>query len=302
MRNSAAMLNRLLERKNGSAEDPAALSAVLEELERDLEGAKAEVADLRSRRHDLLLSDASDHALDALERKIERAEVRIEKMELALPRVREQLSVAQAAARRSAEGPLVREFVAVAERYAAALRACAAADRELAEIRSEAREEIDPARVPILMPLVNYAGVLEEEHVNLWWDRVAPVLAVSRAMSSPDAHPASLRVQPPPATARGPATRPASLQHAVSLGQDAPIPKAPRAADDTAPLESGEVRVKVLRAGFSPAEDRPQAAYAQLLRMNAAAALLAADRGAVQIVETRPSEARGAAPVEAGAP
>lgn len=217
-------------------------------------------------------------------------------MELALPGVRERLSVAQAAARRSAEGPLVREFVAAAERYAAALRACAAADRELAEIRNRAHKAIGAARSAVLMPLVNYAGLLEEEHIKLWLERVAPVLAASKAMSSPDAHPASLRVQPPPATARGPAARPASLQHAVSLGQDAAIPKAPRAADDTAPLEPGEVRVKALRAGFSPADDRPQAAYGQLLRMTAAAALLAADRGAVQIVETRPSEARGSAP------
>ena len=60
---------------------------------------------------------------------------------------------------------------------------------------------------------------------------------------------------------------------------------AQRALDDVTPLGPSEARVKVLRSGFSPADDRPQCCHGQLIRMALDTAQRAAGTGAVENTE-----------------
>jgi hypothetical protein len=83
--------------------------------------------------------------------------------------------------------------------------------------------------------------------------------------------------------------RPVSAgNHAVRLDQvEERPPQRPRNADDTQPLLAGEVRVRALRPGWSPAADRPQCDRGQVVRMQAEGAKRAMQAGAVEIVEDK---------------
>jgi hypothetical protein len=64
-----------------------------------------------------------------------------------------------------------------------------------------------------------------------------------------------------------------------------PSRQARRTPDDLSPLEPGQARVRVLRSGFSPSEDREQCAFGQIVRMPLGAAKRAADGAAIEILE-----------------
>ena len=65
--------------------------------------------------------------------------------------------------------------------------------------------------------------------------------------------------------------------------------RARRLPDDLAPLAADEVRAKVLRAGFSPADDRPQCAFGQIIRMPRATAERAVEAGVIELVQDQPA-------------
>jgi hypothetical protein len=72
----------------------------------------------------------------------------------------------------------------------------------------------------------------------------------------------------------------------VSLAlDDRPTQKQSRPADDMSPLAPGMARVRVMRPGFSPADDRPQCHFGQIVVMPLGAARRAAEKAAVEILE-----------------
>jgi hypothetical protein len=94
--------------------------------------------------------------------------------------------------------------------------------------------------------------------------------------------PAAARSAPRASSSHGTAGAP----HPIGLENDQAVgPQHPRNPDDTEPLAPGEVRVRVLRAGFSPADEAQQCDARQVIRMPRAAADRALTAGVVEIVE-----------------
>jgi hypothetical protein len=282
------MLNEIVRRLNGHGEDPQSLEEALKLLADQKAAARAALKDLHERRRQALLDDASDAALDKLEREIERGETRIEKLTIAEPSLRARLSAAQAAARQRRWSSHRETYCAAAAEFLTAARAAATRHTALVAIVEQAQREGFSREVAAAMPVTpNIAG-----HALLAVDLLDSFeLAVA-------GHSASSQARVPvkaPASPTRPAARTvlpherqkltdSQRQVSLSLAQEA-RERAPRPADDLAPLEPGEARVKVLRSGFSPSEDRPQTSYGQVARMPRGAAERAANTGAVEILE-----------------
>src|SRR5579871_987042 len=132
------MFHKLMTRLNGHSVEPAAVAEALTQLNRDREAVRAEIDGLNQRRRTALLDDASDAELDKIERLIDRATVRLEKLSLSEQPLRDQLALAQETARRDAEPGFLEEHRSEFEKYASALRALAEAHRRQEEIRSRA--------------------------------------------------------------------------------------------------------------------------------------------------------------------
>lgn len=291
------MLNKIIERLNGSAESAGAITEALADVRNERQAIELRLVELSDQRRRALLDDVDDAGVAKIERLQERERLRIEKADITIPALEARLQDARARERKAAEPGFVKEHGAAFAAYCEALRAAAEAHRRQEEIRARAAKLLGTHRAAVLVPAFAYGGMLTAANLDEWFARNARELEFA---SGTREHQSTHR---PTQSAPKPERLPGSMQHPVSLavGMGA-VPRAPRAVDDTAPLEPGQVRVKVMRAGFSPADDRPQATYGQLLRMPAETAVRAAGRGAVEIVETRMSAAPGAAPVEAGAP
>jgi hypothetical protein len=94
------MINRILQKMNGSSADPAALAAALADLDQQRAATRDKIDELGKRRHQALLDDASDDVLDKIERQIDRETIRLEKINLAEAPLRERLGAARAEQRR----------------------------------------------------------------------------------------------------------------------------------------------------------------------------------------------------------
>lgn len=97
------MLKTILKKLNGHAVEAsalgAALGAALTPLARDRREVEADLERLQKERHQSLLDDADDKALDVIERKIERAKIRLKTIDLAEPPLRARLATASSAER-----------------------------------------------------------------------------------------------------------------------------------------------------------------------------------------------------------
>jgi hypothetical protein len=93
------MLQTLLKRLNGHADEVPSLAEELAQFGRARADTEAEVQRLQAERKQALLDDADDKTVDAIERKIERANVMLEKSALAESPLRERLAAASAAER-----------------------------------------------------------------------------------------------------------------------------------------------------------------------------------------------------------
>lgn len=272
------MFNKIVKQLNGHGGEAASLEAALVQLGRDREEARARLDTLSQERHQALLDDANDAALDKIEREIDRATVRLEKLNIAEQPLRERLATAQGAARKKAIDAAVDSLVTAYQAIRAPLFAADAAQLELRRAREAAGVAVGEAALARL-PIFCFNGLLGSGGVATWIaenDRIVESVIAARTPGTPK--PAASAIQ---------VTRKAPIRPAPT--RIAPAPKQvrhePAAADDLAPLERGQVRVKVARRGYSPADDRPAAHFGQILRMSAATARFAAERGAVQIIE-----------------
>jgi hypothetical protein len=273
------MFNKLMQRLNGHSVEPPSLAEALAQLGRDRVTVRAEIAELNARRTQALLDDATDAELDRIERQIDRANVKLEKLNLAEAPLRQQLEAAKAKVRAAAEPGLIAEFRAAFNDYVAQLQALGEAHRRHTEIRERARAALGDQRAQILLPAFVYAGLLTHEHIKDWIDRNSAALAAA-AGAAPPAAASPVRRAPPPELPAG------SLQHAVRLGiaDHQPAPKVPPQADDTEPLAPGYVRVVTIRGGF---EDQAgiQHRAGHRFQLPAATAENAARAGAVEILD-----------------
>lgn len=280
------MLKTILKKLNGHGDEAVAIEAALLQLDRDLEVAGAKIDELNIRRHQALLDDADDATLDKIEREIDRATVRMEKLTISEEPLRTRLTAVHAKKRKEAEAALIPAHRAARGEYCAALRAMVAARRKLDEIDHEACLALGEGRARLVMPACAYTGQLTAQFVEMWLNREEQEYALPMTPTLPTPVKA---VQPVPVRTRLPHERAKATdsQRPVALFEPQPARQpAPRTPDDVAPLQPGETRVKVLRSGFSPADDRPAACYGQLVRMPHGAAKRAADAGAVEIIES----------------
>jgi hypothetical protein len=281
------MLNEIVRRLNGHGEDPQSLEEALKLLADQKAAACAALTECQERRRQALLDDASDTALDKLEREIARAETRIEKLTIAEPSLRTRLSAAQAAARQRRWNSHRETYRAAAIEFIAAARAAAEKHAALVAIVGQARREgFEREAAAAMPPTPNIGGspVLATDLLDLFELAVAGHSAISQSRAAaPAAAPA----------ARLPHERQrmTDSQHQVRLYEHPAPTWEPGTPDDLAPLQPGEARVKVLRGGFSPADDRPQCRYGQIVRMPRAVAQNAANRGAVEVLETNEAPA-----------
>src|SRR5580658_7688680 len=93
------MLNEIVRRLNGHGEDPQSLGEELKQLDVQEATERAGLLEAHRRRREHLLDDASDSTLDTDEREIARRQIRLEKITIAKPLVRERLRVSEIAAR-----------------------------------------------------------------------------------------------------------------------------------------------------------------------------------------------------------
>jgi hypothetical protein len=116
------MIKTLFSRLNGHGNDPASLSAMMNQLAADRVQAVEVHAARLAERHRLLLDDATDTEIDKIEREIDRAAVRIEKLDAAEPVLREKLRQAVAVKRQATVAALRAELAPAAADLIVAMR------------------------------------------------------------------------------------------------------------------------------------------------------------------------------------
>jgi hypothetical protein len=267
------MIKSILKNLNGKGSEAASLEAALFQLGRDRDETRTKIAELKKQRHTALLDDLDDAAIGKIDLLIDRAEVKLEKLNAAEPPLLEKLTAARSAARQRRWRALRDAYLAAAGDFLTSARATAERHADLIRIVDQAQREGFGAEVAATMPAtpnVNSHPLLAPDLLNNFERAIAP--------------------PPPPArqaTAAAPTTRsqapkpqnPESLQHSVNL-------RASRTPDDTSPLLVGEARVSATGANWSPADDRPATTHrGQKLRMPAGAARAAEGRGLVKVIE-----------------
>jgi hypothetical protein len=276
-------LTTLRGKLNGSAADPPTLEAQLAEIQSAIEALPERQAELAERRLEALRRDD-----DVQARRIEaqQADLARDRDRLADSKrhIGEQLRDATAAARqrrllshRAGYSVAAAEFLASA-RVTVAKHAAVVAVRELACRQGFENE------TTLMMPAtpnINGNALCAPQLLDLYALAVAGQSSDTRIPTPKPLPTSAFRKRALLPHQRAPITDSA---RAVRLGDGAPgIHRAERTPDDLAPLEPGQARVRVLRAGYSPADNRPQAHYGQLLRMPIQAAQRA--EGAIEIVE-----------------
>jgi hypothetical protein len=295
------MFNKLVTKMNGAGVDPVALEAELAKVAADRADTLAAIERANGRRHQALMDDETDAEIDKIERQIDRANTRLEKLGLAEAGLREQLAAAKAALHRKAIERCRAQRLALYLKFRPALEAVAALQREIIAQDMAACAEIGEHAARRELPTLVFRALLMPEFVATWiqdMDRAFPARSARAAVAAP----AALAPKPtlattkdenaptlkrPPARASNMKTpTPTDSQHGIRLDEwQPPAPPRERGSDDTSPLAPGEARVKVLRGGYSPAGDAPQCDRGQLLKLPIAVANRALAVGAVEILE-----------------
>jgi len=279
------VLNKLLKQLNGHGSDAESLDAALIQLEADRETAQRELSDLQVRRHQALLDDATDATLDKLEREIERAETRIEKLDLAAPGLRERLDAARQDARRRRWEGLLSAWRQAAAEFVSSARATVAAHESLVSLRAAAQSEGFAAEAAAHMPAtpnLNGHALLAPDLLDIFEQSMRP--PVPDASATRPAIASSSR-----ARARLPHERVphGDVHGSVSLDFiSAPRPRPTRVVDDVEPLLPGEVRAVVVRPGLEVRGQ--QCAAGQKIRLQADDAERCLRSGSIEITERAP--------------
>ena len=286
------MLKTVLKKLNGGASDPAKVSESLAALLADRTETTRTIDELQRERKQALLDDATDAVIDAIERKIDRATVKLEKIGLAEAPLRAQLETAKAEARQAA---LVRHFAAYASAYQALRDAVSKAeDAQVAlfALRERAARAVGEHVVQTRFPIISFGGILGTGgHVTQWTRESDAAVAAARA--SINRTPAPAKSKPPAIVVQPPAPKRATgrvgenvvihLPSALTVTKLEPAALARRLPDDDQPLADGNVRARVLREGYSD-QDGGYCAPGRKIQLPRAIAEAAAKNGAVEIV------------------
>jgi hypothetical protein len=284
------MLKTILSTLNGHASELDSLNAALVQLRRDRAAATAQLTALNAERRQALLDDASDAALDKLERQIDRKTIHLEKLSIS----EEPLKLKIAAAKKVAlDAAVARHFDIIEKahrKYCSSLRQADTDQGVLAYYRDAAQAECGE-RAVVHIPLMVFGGLLGHGHAQTWDEettqdmkaarRTQDAIAATEVPLTPNV-PKVLLAKPVP---KKPAP---SMQHIVTdiTGQRSKDRfTAVRTVDDLSPLQDGFVRVKVLRAGWCPADDVPQCHFGQIVKVGRAKAVHAAATGALEILQ-----------------
>jgi hypothetical protein len=275
------MITTILKTLNGHGSEAASLEQALLQLSRDRDETRIRIVDLKKQRHAELLDDATDAAIGKIDLLIDRAEVKLEKLNAAEPPLLEKLTGARTAARQRRWRELRETYLSAVGEYLAAAREAIDKHIALAAIVKQAQREGFEGEVKATMPPtpnINTNALLAPDLLDIWERAVTPAGAA-----------------PAPRTVKARVSRPAppkaveSMQHAVKLDLGEPTPienlTSKRMPDDLSPLEPGEARVIVLHQGWSPRDDRPATHAGQQIKMPFGEARAAANKGLVEIVE-----------------
>jgi hypothetical protein len=288
------MFNKLVTKMNGAGVDPVALEAELAKVAADRADTLAAIERANGRRHQALMDDETDAEIDKIERQIDRATTRLEKLGLAEAGLREQLAMAKAALHRKAIERCRAQRLALYLKFRPVLEAVAALQREIIAQDMAACAEIGEHTARRELPMLIFRALLMPEFVATWiheMDRAFPARSSRAAVAAPAALApkpalATTKDESAPTLKRPPARKPATdSQHGIRLNEwPPPAPPRERGSDDTSPLAPGEARVKILRAGYSPSDDAPQCDRGQVIKISIAAAERALNAGAVEIL------------------
>jgi hypothetical protein len=216
----------------------------------------------------------------AAETRLGRVRWEVSRIDALLPQLEARLVSARAVKQRDA---LARHLAAARAMYPKlrqAVEAASATQAEAIKVREAANAELGESLVSVHIPIVAFRGLLLPDLVAMWRNEMDRVFAVPVAQPAPVAVVAP-KVQPV-AQKQPAAPKPRAVRFVEPASS---APRRPRNPDDMAPLMPGEMRVKVLRPGFTPGDDQPQCDGQQVIRMPVEAAKLALANGAVEIVE-----------------
>ena len=278
------MLNKIMASLNGHGTETASLEAALVQLGRDREATRSELADLNKQRHQMLLDDAADADLDKIERLIDRATVRLEKMNLAEAPLQDRIATAQGIAKAKATDRHAELITGKYQKLRAAVLAADQAQADLMAAREAAIGEVGEAAILRAVPIFAFGALLGHGAAATWAaenDRVLEATRAARA-GTPAPSPA------PAVPARRPARPAQRMIDTAAVRLDAyepPVPRAPALPDDTAPLTAGVIRARVIRGGY-PDIDGRQSQTGRAIRVLAEHAKIATANGAIEIIES----------------
>ena len=293
------MIKSILKKLNGHAAEAPSLSAALTELEGARTATLNEIEELNQKRQEALLDDESDSVLDKIERSLDRANIRLEKINVADGPLRDQLAVASAAERARRWNVHLGAYRGAAAEFLTVAREVTARHDAVIGAMNAARRDGFEREMAAHMPATPNVGggVLCSAELLDNFER-----ALNPASRAPGAAPVPgvrhyvgrdgyNNFGTLPAAPQKP-TR-SSLQHPVSLdpmtaselSSNAGRGHAPKLPNDDAPLGVDEARVVVLRGGFEAPDGQSQ--VGRRVRLNKDAALQAARSGVVEILEEK---------------
>ena len=294
------MLKTILRKLNGHAVEAPSLAAALTELEQARAATQGEIEVLNQKRQQALLDDATDEALDKIERSLDRATVRLEKINVAEGPLRDQLAMANTAERARRWGTHLAAYRAAAAEFLSAARNVAERHADVIAAMNAARREGFEREIAANMPATPNVGgkaLCSPDLLNAFERALspasrapgtAPVVGVRHYVGRDgyNAFGTSPAAPPKPPTP--------SLQHGISIdpltarefSSSAGRVRAPKLPNDDAPLGADEARVVVLRGGFEAPDGQSQ--VGRRVRLKKDAALQAARSGVVDIIEGAP--------------
>ena len=293
------MLKTILRKLNGHAAEAPSLAAALAELEGARTATLNEIEELNQNRRQALLDDESDAVLDKIERSLDRANIRLEKINLAEGPLRDQLGVANATERARRWNVHLATYRGAASEFLTVAREVTVRHDAVIAAMNAARLEGFEREMATSMPATPNVGggaLCVPELIDSFEHALNPVArSPGMAPSIGIRHYAgrdgynnfgSLPAAPP----RPPSP---SLQHGISIdpmtareiSSSAGRMHAPKLPNDDAPLGVDEARVVVLRGGFEAPDGQSQ--VGRRVRLNKDAALQAARSGVVEILEEK---------------
>ena len=291
------MIKSILKKLNGHAAEAPSLAVALTELEQARAGTLAEIKALNQQRQQALLDDESDAVLDKIERLLDRANIRLEKINLAEGPLRDQLAVANATERARRWNVHLAAYRGAASEFLTVAREVTVRhDAVIAAMNAARREGFEREMATSMPSTPNVGGgaLCSAELIDRFERALnsgsrspgmAPMIGV-RHYAGRDGYNAF--GSPLTAPLRPPSP---SLQHAISLdpmtaseiSSNAGRTHASKLPNDDAPLGVDELRVVVLRGGFEAPDGQSQ--VGRRVRLGKDAALQAARSGVVDIIE-----------------